>query len=163
MAPRNKPGVQAKGGSLTVRLDPKLRYALELMARKQRRTLSSVIEWAIEKAANDPEGGIIEKDEKGRSLNLLEQIWDVEEFDRLYNMRIHRPSLMSFEEEKIAKQVFESDFIFAAHDKYESLLGNDDRKYHSKIKEAVRPYYSTFVKVAEGKLDSGKLPTFPKK
>lgn len=35
---------------LTVRLDPKLRFAAELAARKHRRTLSSFTEWAVEQA-----------------------------------------------------------------------------------------------------------------
>lgn len=35
---------------LTVRLDPKLRFAAELAARKHRRTLSSFTEWAVEEA-----------------------------------------------------------------------------------------------------------------
>ena len=51
-------GVSKKGGGgklartqvVTVRLDPKLRFAAELVARKQRRTLSSMIEWTIEAA-----------------------------------------------------------------------------------------------------------------
>ena len=32
--------------TVTIRLDPKLRYLTELAARKQRRTVSSFIEWA---------------------------------------------------------------------------------------------------------------------
>jgi len=49
-------GKQAMGSKLsrseilTVRLDPKLRFAAELAARKHRRTLSSFAEWAIEEA-----------------------------------------------------------------------------------------------------------------
>ena len=48
--------VKAGGGKLarsevvTVRLDPRLRYLANLVARKQRRTLSSFIEWAIEES-----------------------------------------------------------------------------------------------------------------
>ena len=34
--------------TVTIRLDPKLRYLTELAARKHRRTVSSFIEWAIE-------------------------------------------------------------------------------------------------------------------
>ena len=37
-----------KSEVVTVRLDPKLKYVAELAARRQRRTLSSYIEWAIE-------------------------------------------------------------------------------------------------------------------
>jgi hypothetical protein len=35
---------------VSVRIDPKLRFAVELAARKQRRTASSFVEWAIEEA-----------------------------------------------------------------------------------------------------------------
>jgi hypothetical protein len=35
---------------VSVRIDPKLRFAVELAARKQRRTSSSFVEWAIEEA-----------------------------------------------------------------------------------------------------------------
>ena len=38
----------ARSETVTVRLDPKLRYLAELAARKQRRSLSSYIEWAVE-------------------------------------------------------------------------------------------------------------------
>ena len=41
-------GKLARSETVTVRLAPKLRYLAELAARKQRRTLSSFIEWAIE-------------------------------------------------------------------------------------------------------------------
>jgi hypothetical protein len=52
LAERKKGG----GGKLfrtelvSVRIDPKLRFAVELAARKQRRTASSFVEWAIEEA-----------------------------------------------------------------------------------------------------------------
>jgi len=39
--------------TVTIRLDPKLRYLTELAARQQRRTLSSFIEWAIDSALKD--------------------------------------------------------------------------------------------------------------
>src|SRR5262245_3013040 len=36
--------------TVTIRLDPRLRYLAEIAARVQRRTVSSFIEWVIEKA-----------------------------------------------------------------------------------------------------------------
>jgi predicted HicB family RNase H-like nuclease len=35
---------------VTVRLEPKLKYLAELAARKQRRSLSSYVEWAIKQS-----------------------------------------------------------------------------------------------------------------
>ena len=43
-------GKLARSETVTVRLDPKLRYLAELAARKQRRTVSSFIEWAVEQS-----------------------------------------------------------------------------------------------------------------
>lgn len=43
-------GKLSRSEIVTVRLDPKLRFAVELAARKQRRTASSFIEWAVEEA-----------------------------------------------------------------------------------------------------------------
>jgi hypothetical protein len=43
-------GKLSRSEIVTVRLDPKLRFAVELAARKQRRTASSFIEWAITEA-----------------------------------------------------------------------------------------------------------------
>src|SRR6516165_4850387 len=56
LPPKRVRGGKRKGGgaklvrseTVTVRLDPKLRYLGEIAARKQRRTVSSFIEWAIE-------------------------------------------------------------------------------------------------------------------
>ena len=46
---------QAKTGSASVsvsmRLDPKTKYLIDLLARDQKRTITGVIEWAIERAA----------------------------------------------------------------------------------------------------------------
>ena len=40
-------GKLSRSETVTVRLDPKLRYLAELAARLHRRTLSSYVEWAI--------------------------------------------------------------------------------------------------------------------
>jgi hypothetical protein len=42
-------GKLSRSETVTVRLDPKLRYLAELAARLHRRTLSSYIEWAIKR------------------------------------------------------------------------------------------------------------------
>jgi hypothetical protein len=48
MEKRARGGKLGRSATVTVRLDPKTRYLAELMARKQRRTLSSFVEWAVE-------------------------------------------------------------------------------------------------------------------
>ena len=75
---------------VTVRLDPKLKFAAELAARKQRRTISSFIEWAVEQAIEKVPvtSGGIEAPEKS-VYDILEDVWDVEESDSLVKLAIH--------------------------------------------------------------------------
>ncbi len=98
---------------VTVRLDPKLKFAAELAARKQRRTISSFIEWAVEQAIEKVPvtSGGIEAPEKS-VYDILETVWDVEESDRLVKLAIHFPQLLTFEEEKIWKLICEYSFFW---------------------------------------------------
>ena len=139
MARRSAPGTQAKAESITVRLDPKIRYGLELLARKQRRNLSSVVEWALHKAIHDQDNGLAEKDENGIDENLLYQLWDVEESDRFYLMALTRPDLLTFEEEHLIKLIRESAW-------YEQL----------------REHFPTFKKISINELSRDNLPKPPK-
>ena len=43
-------GNLARSQVVTVRFDPKLKFAAEMAARQQRRTISSFIEWAVDEA-----------------------------------------------------------------------------------------------------------------
>lgn len=109
---------KASGGKLTrsetvtVRLDPKLRYLAELAARKQRRTVSSFIEWAIEDSLgrvelyqgsgyNDP--SIYVKDE-------INNLWDVDEADRFCKLAAHYPELLTHDEQRLWKLIKELDY-----------------------------------------------------
>src|SRR4051795_7355266 len=77
-------GKLARSETVTIRLDPKLRYLTELAARKQRRTVSSFIEWAIESALdriilresyNQYQGGTVEE----TLGDQAEVLWDIDD------------------------------------------------------------------------------------
>lgn len=94
--------------TVTVRLDPKLRYLAELASRKQRRTLSSFIEWVIEDSlkreyirhANNYEDAVTFFD----AANLL---WDVNEVDRLLLLAKNFPDLLNHDEQVLWKLLHE--------------------------------------------------------
>lgn len=104
-------GKLSRSETVTVRLDPKLRYLAELAARKQRRTLSSFIEWAIEDALgrvqisegsgnyNDPGLSV------GEEANRL---WDVDDADRFAKLAIRYPELLTHEEQVLWKLIREN-------------------------------------------------------
>lgn len=164
MARKATTTASGKTESLTVRLDPKIRYGLELLARKQRRTLSSVVEWALHKAIYDKTEGLY--DEQGGDANLLDFLWDVEEADRHYHMAIIRPALQNFEEERLVKLIAESDFYHYLKDQFGHLTdpntGNFTAEGHQKVRENLREHYDTFKKISAGALDKDAMPKPPR-
>ena len=53
MAKRAPRGEQTKSESVTARLNPKIKFGLEMLARQQRRSVSAVLETLLEKALTD--------------------------------------------------------------------------------------------------------------
>lgn len=104
---------QPKHATMTIRISHLNRFALELTARKQHRTVSSVLDWAIERALLDdiaapevvhkkithPDGTIEEWDEMQPSL--LQKLWSEHEYERLLNFAKYAPDLMSYEQKSI--------------------------------------------------------------
>ena len=90
--------------TVTLRLDPKLRYLTDLAARNQRRTTSGFIEWAIENSLKNV--GVYQ--ESGDSVSLADignYLWDVDESDRFLKLAIGFPTLLTHEEQVIWKLV----------------------------------------------------------
>ncbi len=85
-----------KTETLTLRLDPKTKYAIELLARDQKRTLAGAIEWAVQKAMSSQE--------VGASLGvcsfqeLVDQTWTPDELQRVMNLGANAEHLLSHDE-----------------------------------------------------------------
>lgn len=128
--PRKKGG----GGKLTrseiiqARLDPKLHMAAEIMARTERRTLSSFIERSIEQAARN--------NKVRRNLMFL---WWVENSERFY---VGRPTSDTVSVEKAVQDIGNEHegirFLnFATY--FPDLLNNDERQIFNDI--VLTPYF----------------------
>ena len=92
---RGRPGSKlARTETVQVRLDPFIHYAAQLAAAKERRTMSSFIEWAVKTAVYEV---IVAMDDQGADLTaaaLATQVWDVYEADTFVNLaRQHRTLL----------------------------------------------------------------------
>lgn len=94
----------AKVETLTIRVSPKIKYGLELLARKQHRTLSSVADWALSKALKEPGEGL----EDG----LLEEVWDPLEPDRLVKLALKCPELLTYEEQLLWKVIKDNSYFW---------------------------------------------------
>src|SRR5215472_12069759 len=89
-----------KSEIVSVRFDPKLKYLAELAARKQRRPLSSFIEWAVEQSL--AEVSLEERNGETVTVATAEQIhglWDLDESDRIVRLALIYPDLLTHEEQ----------------------------------------------------------------
>ena len=114
---KTKPGGSklSRTKSVTIRLDPKLHYLAELAARKQRRTMSAFIEWAIDLSL----GQVKLRDQPGLppqgSPTLAEEghdLWDLDEADRFAVLASRHPELLTHEEQALWKLIWECNYFW---------------------------------------------------
>lgn len=101
----------ARSETVTVRLDPQLRFLAELASRKQRRTLSSYIEWAVEqslKNVNIDEGSDIPGDDPETVQEAARRLWDIDAAERFVKLAIGYPSLLNHDEQEQWKMLLDS-------------------------------------------------------
>jgi hypothetical protein len=140
--------------TVTIRLDPKLRYFTELAARKQRRTVSSFIEWAIESALDSIS---LWEDEEGREVTLggrSEALWDVDEPDRFATLAQHYPALLTHDEQVLWKLIKECPLLWHIPSAGARLSLNV---------EELREHWGALKQVASGEADKRMLPTRPER
>lgn len=84
-----------KAKLITVRLTPKMRYSVELLARVQRRqSITAVVEFAIDRLLHEKNSGLFDSE----SAYLPDLIWDEDEVVRFVNLCLYRPDLLDYEE-----------------------------------------------------------------
>ena len=152
-------GKLSRSETVTVRLDPKLRYLAELAARRQRRTVSSYVEWAIEDSLKhislDLSGSGVLADE-------AEALWDVDEADRFARLALRHPDLLTHDEQVLWKLVRENGLLWRGHysgihQEWTWTVDEDGLLF-----ERLRQHWATFCNVADGSASSKELPTWTK-
>lgn len=87
-------GESTKSETFTIRLTPKLMYGLELLARKQHRTLNGVVQWAIERVLQYKKEGID-----------YQNLWSADQAERIKILQKHAPHLLTYEEELFLRRL----------------------------------------------------------
>lgn len=164
---------------LQARLNPKLRFTVELMARLERRTVSSFIEGLIEKAAKDSEIKIIPRDQAHGSFILstnpprvrttvekaVRQIWEPEEADRFVAFALYAPDLLSDYEEKLwtlirTCEYFWQHFQIDVKNEKGKVIGKrwlPVTEYSGVISERLHKYWPLLNEIAAGNKPASKL------
>lgn len=111
MATKRAPGRPRKAAAeqleqFSIRLTPRLKLGLEMLAKLQGRSLSQAVEWAIKVGLHTqrlpPNNAYMFLGE------LLDEVAEMEEFARLSELYLHAPSLLSFEEAAAMQLIYES-------------------------------------------------------
>lgn len=84
--------------SVSLRIDPKTKYLIDLLARDQKRTITGVIEWAIERAAAQER---FDNDSNTFYDEVIDDLWSTDESIRLITLALSKPSLLDYDQTRI--------------------------------------------------------------
>jgi len=133
---------------------------------KHRRTLSSFIEWAIEKAIKEVELLSLHEgssaDQKNKldyhtAKDAMDNVWDVEEADCFAKKAMIYPNLMNYDEQKIWKMVIEDKTLWKKRNDMAGNIRSELNFVNFKFNE-FRKHWEIFKKVVKGDLPANKLP-----
>lgn len=154
--PKKGGGKLNRSQTVTLRLDPRLKYLTDIAGRTQHRTTSSFIEWAIEKSLSQIE---LYSDQNNH-VSLADEannLWDIEECDRVVKLGLNYPHILSLEEQAIWKVITTNLFF------WRYLNRTDDSRpevsERSLVLQSVRENWETIKAVAEGNADRADLPS----
>ncbi|MBK8071797.1 MAG: hypothetical protein IPK34_07140 [Ramlibacter sp.] len=149
-------GKLSRSETVTVRLDPKLRYLAELAARLHRRTLSSYIEWSIEGSLVN---SVLAGDHNGPSIkDEAEYLWDVDDADRFAKLALRYPHLLTHEEQVRWKLIRENGYLWRGTFNVRNKEWEWSVNEHSFIFSHLRDHWEIFCAVAEGRSKPDSLP-----
>ena len=135
-----------------------------IAARRQRRPLSSYIEWAIEESLAHVQPGYDPSAEFDPPTfkDVANDLWDVDEPDRFIRLAIRYPFLLDHEEQRLWKLICESGCVWKGNHKGENGEWQWTVKEGSMIWDRLRQHWDTFYRVANGELENSDLPSWQK-
>jgi hypothetical protein len=153
----------ARSETVTVRLDPRLRYFAELAARTQRRTLSSFVEWAIEQSLSN----ICLEDSKGdfrepSIAGVMPSLWDVDEADRFAKLALRYPETLLHEEQVLWKLIRENGCLWKGQFDQNTNQWTWRVSLENLVFERLRKYWDALCSVAYDDGSKELLPTWTK-
>jgi predicted transcriptional regulator len=93
---RPRQGTQ-RTAAVSIRLDPKLRYLLDIAARAHRRTISGFIDWAISEQIKYVHVG---RDGRRRSVaEVADTLWSTDPDERFRLLATQYPELLIYDEQ----------------------------------------------------------------
>lgn len=144
-------GKLARTQVIQFRLDPELRYAAELGARAQRRTLSSFIEWAIEGAVRTTHTDYF-NDASGTIIEVARKTWGPHEAERVLGLKTICPYLLTHDERLMFEVVDSCEGLRLTGRLHEFSDLNQKRM------DLVKKHWEAIKQVATGDMELNDLP-----
>jgi len=103
MATKKQPVKASPNINVSMRIDPKTKYLIDLLAREQKRTITGVIEWALEVAAHQEQFDKSESsfDQRRSFRDMIDELWSTDDALRLISLAMNKPSLLDYDELRI--------------------------------------------------------------
>lgn len=101
MAEKKSTGRASSSVNVSLRLDPKTKYLIDLLAREQKRTLTGVVEWALERAAEQERFDLSTGYDGPSFRDMIDVLWSTDEAVRLIALAFNKPSLMDYDEMRV--------------------------------------------------------------
>ncbi len=106
--PTKKKGETSTTVSVGIRIDPKIKFALDIMGREQKRSLTAVIEWAISNAIAQqavPNSNYSFSD-------LIDKVWSTDESTRFVKLALYMPQALTYDELRVWETIKASPFFW---------------------------------------------------
>lgn len=112
-----------KSESVQVRFDPKLKMAAELLAARERRTLSSLTEWAMERTVKEMPVTTNTNGNPVTAWQVANECWDENQYLRIYTLGDNYLDLLTYDERHLLGIMRELKKV------EESISGTEDIEY----------------------------------
>jgi len=127
------PVVFRKDATLTLRIDARTRYALDLLSRVKRRSVSELVVDQLRKLVGEELSSI---DVAGTATPLVDAVWDVFAPDRLVKLAMHAPELLTDDEAKVWRVISEDETYLPKRGKPDfASIRRDWVKIQKKVRE----------------------------
>lgn len=103
-------GPQQRKEPLSLRIEPKIKYLIEIASRVQRRNISNYVEFTLENSLRDVE---IEKNKS--VLQMAEYLWSTHEGERVLHLAEKYPELLVYDEQKTTDIMKKMGVFFQNH------------------------------------------------
>lgn len=138
---------------MSLRIEPKLKYLVELGARIQRRNLTNYVEWALEESLKQ----VFLDSDKNLSLSEMatvnDLVWSTDESSRFLFLAFFLKDLMTYEEQSYWELIrsFPNLFLLRADEdiSMENINDTEIKKYWDLIKKASAGDRESHLKLAE--------------